>query len=115
MERQHLIATIKEWMRLDQEIAALRRQAKGFVDQKKELTKMLVGLMKEKSLDEIDLTDGKLVRKTRVTKSSLNKKTLQVCLSKYYKNDEEAKVVSDFILSSRTEKTSDCIVCKKEK
>ena len=115
MDRHQLISTIKEWVRIDGEIAAFRRQGKVAADQKKELTKQLIVLMKENSLDEIDLTDSKIVRKTRVTKSSLNKKHLVTCLAKYYKNDDTAKEVSEFILSARVEKTTDCIVCKKEK
>jgi hypothetical protein len=115
MDRHQLISTIKEWVRVDSEIAGFRRQAKAAADQKKELTKQLIVLMKENSLDEIDLTDSKIVRKTRVTKSSLNKKHLVTCLAKYYKNDDTAKEVSEFILSARVEKTTDCIVCKKEK
>ena len=115
MDRQQLITTIKEWVKLDGEIAAFRRQAKLAADKKKELTKHLVVLMKESSLDEIDLTDSKIIRKTRVTKSSVNKKHLMSCLAKYYKNDDTAKEVSEFILSSRSEKMTDCIMCKKEK
>ncbi len=115
MDQQQLIAAIKDWVRLDGEIAALRRQTKVVNDKKKDLTKFLVVLMKEKSLDEIDLNESKIVRKTRVSKSSVNKKHLLGCLAKYYKNETTAKEVSEFILSSRTEKLTDCIVCKKEK
>ena len=115
MDRQQLIGTIKEWVRVDSEIAVHRKQMKVFADKKKELTKQLVLLMKENSLDEIDLTDSKIVRKTRVSKTALNKKHLLTCLAKYYKNDDTAKEISEFILKSRTDKTTDCIVCKKEK
>jgi hypothetical protein len=115
MDKHQLIGTIKEWVRLDAEIAAYRKQAKVAADKKKELTKHLVLLMKENSLDEIDLQDSKIVRKTRISKSSLNKKHLLVCLAKYYKNEDTAKELSEYILNSRAEKTTDCIVCKKEK
>jgi hypothetical protein len=115
MDKNQLIATIKEWVRIDAEIVALRRNAKIAADQKKELTKTLVVLMKENSLDEIDLSDSKIVRKTKVSKSAVNKKHLINCLSKYYKNDDTAKEVSDLILNARTAKMVDCIVCKKEK
>lgn len=115
MDKHQLITTIKEWVRLDAEIVVLRRSAKAAADLKKELTKNLVVLMKENSLDEIDLSDSKIVRKTRVSKSSVNKKHLMNCLSKYYKNDDTAKEVSELILNARTAKMVDCIVCKKEK
>ena len=113
MEKQQLIAIIKEWVRLDGEIAALKRDAKALGDQKKELSKQLIGVMKERHLDEIDLTDGKLVHQTRKTKAPLNKKLLVGCLAKYYKNDDKAKEISEYILGARLEKVSDAIVCKK--
>jgi hypothetical protein len=113
MEKQQLIGVIKEWVRLDAELAAIRAKTKEATTQKKELTKQLVVLMKDKNIDEIDLSDGKIVRKTKVTKSALNKKHLTECLAKYYKNEDTAKDVSTYILNSRTEKTNDCIVCKK--
>ena len=113
--QQQLIATIKEWVKLDGEIAAIRKQTKIVNDKKKELTKQLIVLMKERNLDEIDLTETKIVRKTKVVKSSLNKKHLLQCLATYYKNETTAKEMSDYILNARTEKQSDCIVCKKEK
>jgi hypothetical protein len=113
--QQQLVATIKEWMRVDHEIQSLRRQTKVVNDQKKELSKLLMALMKEKNLDEIDLTDGKIIRKTRTTKTSLNKKHLLECLGKYYKNETTAKEISAYILDARKAKIDECIVCKKEK
>jgi len=113
MEKQQLIAIIKEWVRLDGEIAALKRDAKALGEQKKELSKQLIGVMKDRNLDEIDLTDGKLVHQTRKTKAPLNKKLLVVCLAKYYKNDDKAREISEDILGARLEKVSDAIVCKK--
>ena len=35
MEKQQLIAVIKEWVKLDGEIAALKRDTKGLLNQKK--------------------------------------------------------------------------------
>ena len=113
MEKQQLIAVIKEWVRLDGEIAALKRDAKALANQKKELSKQLIGVMKDRNLDEIDLTDGKLVHQTRKTKTPLNKKHLVGCLAKYYKSDDKAKEVSEYILGLRQEKVTDAIVCKK--
>ena len=113
MDKQQLISVIKDWVRLDAEIAALKREAKGLSNQKKELTKQLVGVMKERNLDEIDLTEGRLVHQTRKTKTPLNKKHLVGCLAKYYKSDEKGKEVTEYILGTRTEKVSDAIVCKK--
>lgn len=113
MDKQQLISIVKEWVHLDGEIAALKRQTAGLNNQKKELTKQLVAAMKERHLDEIDLSDGKLVHQTRKTKAPLNKKTLEGCLGKYFKNEEKGKEMSEYILGARLEKVSDAIVNKK--
>jgi len=109
MDRARISATIKEWVRMDTEIADLRRQIKGLAMQKKTYADELVRLMKEFQIDEIDMTDGKIVRQTRRTKAPVNKKLLLASLAKYYKSETTAKELSDYILSERLEKTSDCI------
>jgi hypothetical protein len=109
MDKARITATIKEWVRMDSEIADLRRQIKEFTLQKKTHADELVRLMKEFQIDEIDMTDGKIVRQTRRTKAPVNKKLLLASLAKYYKNENTAKELSEFILSERVEKTMDCI------
>ena len=112
MDKPQLIALIKEWVRLDADIAGLKREASALNSQKKDLTRQLVEVMKERNLDEIDLSDGKLVHQTRKTKAPLNKKHLVGCLAKYFKSDEKGKEVSDYILGTRVEKVTEAI-CKK--
>jgi len=109
MDRARISATIKEWVKMETEIAAMRRQMKGLAMQKKALADELVRLMKEFQIDEIDMTDGKIVRQTRKTKAPVNKKLLLASLAKYYKSETTAKELSDFILSERIEKISDYI------
>ena len=112
MDRVRISNVIKDWVRMDSEIADLRCQIKVRAIQKKSLADELVRLMKENQLDEIDTSDGKMVRQTRKTKAPVNKKLLLASLSKYCKSDSTAKEMSDFILASRPEKTSD-FICKK--
>jgi hypothetical protein len=109
MDKARISATIKEWVRMDTEIADLRRQMKDLSLQKKGYADELVRLMKEFQIDEIDMTDGKIVRQTKRTKAPVNKKLLLTSLAKYYKNENTAKELSEFILSERVEKTSDHI------
>jgi hypothetical protein len=105
---------VKEWMQLDGEIAALKRQARGLEDKKRELTKQIVGVMKENQIDAFDLTEGKLIRQNKKTKSGLTKAYLADCFSKYFKGESEAvKDLSNLIFSSRQEKSTDIIMCKK--
>ena len=116
MDRSQTIQNVKEWMHVDNEIAALRRQIKVLNARKTELTKHLVGVMKEHQIDEFDLTDGKLVRQTQKTKSGLTKTYLATCFAKYFKGDAApAKELSELVFSAREEKTSERIVCRKKK
>jgi hypothetical protein len=109
MDKARITANIKEWVRMDTEIAAMRREIKEMNVKKKMYADELVRLMKEHQIDEIDMTDGKIVRHTRKTKAPVNKKLLMTSLLKYYKSESTAKELSDFILSERIEKTSDHI------
>ena len=114
MDRARIASAIKDWVRMDSEIADLRQQIKGRAMQKKTLADELVRLMKDNQIDEIDMSEGKIVRQTRKTKAQVNKKLLLASLAKYCKSESTAKEMSDFILASRPEKTSD-FICKKVK
>ena len=115
MDRTQTITMVKEWMQLDVEIASLKRQAKMLDLKKKDLTKLLVGVMKDNHIDEFDLSDGKLVRQTQKSKSPLTKKHLAGCFTKFFKgNLEPAKELSEIVFNTREEKTSERIVCRKK-
>ena len=112
MDQAYLVATIKEWMDLDASIAQLRLQTRALNKRKSDVAGRLVSLMQERKLDEIAMTEAKIVRHTRRTKAPVNKKHLLSCLATYYKSDTTAKEVSDFILATRAEKSTD-IICKR--
>ena len=113
MDKQVLVQHIKEWIKYDDEIQKLKTEIKKRNEAKKKMSEELLRLMKDNSIDEIDLNDGKLVRHVRTTKAPLNKKHLLSCLSEYYKNMDKAKEISDFILESRELKTNESIQKKK--
>ena len=75
IDRAALVGTIKQWMALESAIAASRRDIKAIVAQKKELTTHLVALMKSGRIDEIDLSDGKIIRKTKKNESANQQET----------------------------------------
>jgi hypothetical protein len=110
MDNQELIHVIKEWLTIDESISELRQEVRKHTTRKKDLTDKLVHIMKEKKLDEIDLADGKIVRKSKTVMSSVSKKHLLGCLEQYYKDPETAKEVSEFILKTRKEKKCDTII-----
>lgn len=113
MDKQQLKQTIKEWVKLDEEMSMLKQHMKKINQAKKEMSARLLVIMKDQNIDEFDLNqDGKLIRQTKKTKQPLNKKTILISLSKYYDNEEDAVKVSEYILNSRQEKINETI-CKK--
>jgi hypothetical protein len=104
---------IKEWVKLDEETNLLRQKMKKLNQSKKELSVLLLDIMKEKKIDEFDLNnEGKLIRQTKKTKQPINKKQLFTSLMKYYEDEENAQKITEYILNSRGEKFSETI-CKK--
>jgi hypothetical protein len=101
---------IKEWMSIDAESAELKKRLRQLNAKKKEISEKLLVIMKDQKIDEFDLnTDGKLVRQTRLSKQSINKKNLPMILTSYYENQEEATKIADYILNSRPEKVVESI------
>lgn len=104
---------IKDWVKLDEEIAAMRNKMKKLNQSKKDLSVQLLAIMKEKQIDEFDLnTEGKLIRQTKKSKQPINKKQLVTSLTTYFEDEDNAQKVTDYILNARGEKISETI-CKK--
>jgi hypothetical protein len=113
MDKSNLKQTIKEWVRLDDESALLKKQLRQLNHQKKEMSAKLIEIMKDQKIDQFDLNnDGKLIRQTKTVKQPINKKTLLLNLSKYYNDETNAVKVTEFLLNTRTEKISETL-CKK--
>jgi hypothetical protein len=104
---------IKDWVKLDEEMAELRHRIRSLNQAKKALSEGLLTIMKDQKIDEFDLNnESKLVRQTKKTKQPINKKQLMTSLNKYYEDERDAQKVTEFILNSRLERLSESI-CKK--
>jgi hypothetical protein len=111
-DRQLLVTSIKEWVKVEEEIAQMRRELKLKTTKKKELTADLLRIMKDRKLDAIDLQDNRLVRQTRSTKTAITKKSLNECLSRFYKSEDKGKEMAAYILDARTSKTNEILYMK---
>ena len=108
-----LVQTIKEWVKVDNEIRAIKKEDKLRKDAKKQLSIRLMEIMKHHELDCVDINDGKLIFNSHNVKKPLNKKHLLGILSKYYKgNTSRATELNDFILNNREEILKETIVRK---
>jgi hypothetical protein len=104
---------IKEWVKVDDEMDELRKRMRGLNQSKKLLSTQLLNIMKEQKIDEFDLNqEGKLIRQTKKTKQPINKKQLMTSLSKYYKDEQNAATITEYILNSRPEKINEIIYKK---
>jgi hypothetical protein len=114
--KDELIANIKEWIKMDNEITKLKAEVKDKTNKKKELTESLVTIMKGNSIDCFDINGGALVYKKRKTKQSISGKFLLAQLEEYYKEQPElAKEITKKVLDNRLEVFKDEIKRKIDK
>jgi hypothetical protein len=100
--KEQLITNIKEWIKMDTEIAELKAQIKDRNNKKKTLTENLVTVMKTNKIDCFDINGGALVYKTNKVKKPINGKTLLAALQNYYKTDPKmAEDLTKHVLDSR--------------
>ena len=81
MDKSQIRNSIKEWVKLDDEIHELKMNIKQLNVAKKTISEKLLDIMKDQEIDAFDLNDGKLVRHVRKTRVPLSKKHLMTCLS----------------------------------
>jgi hypothetical protein len=109
-DRSHLIDNVKEWIHLDNEIKTLRGKMKERRNRKKEITTILVNIMKVNDIDCFDITDGQLIYSKKNLKNPLSKKHLLNALSIFFKDDNQiVKELSKFIMNTRENKIKEDI------
>ena len=115
--KEELVQSIKDWMRIENEMKALQKELKGRRVEKKRLADDLVSIMKQNEIDCFDLSGGKLMYTKTKVKTALSKKHLIECLEKYFAQDADIKPdeVCEFILDSRPVKENEGIRHKPNK
>lgn len=108
--KELLVTNIKEWIKLDTELAQLKQEIKTRTQQKKALTETLVNVMKTNAIDCFDINGGSLVYKKNTVKKPINGKTLLTSLQQYYKSDPAlAEEIAKHVLSNREEQVKETI------
>lgn len=111
--KQLLIKNIKNWMKIDNEIADLKQEVKNKMQEKKTITNNLINIMKNNDIDCFDVNGGSLVYKKNIVKKPISTKMLLQSLQKYYDNEPEvAREIGEFILENREEIIKETIVRK---
>ena len=114
--KEQLVNNIKEWIKIDNEIAQLKNEIKERNNKKKALTENLVSVMKTNQIDCFDINGGALVYKTNKVKKPINGKTLLAALQNYYKTDAKmAEELAKHVMDSREEQIKETIRRKIDK
>ena len=114
--KEHLIKTVKEWVRLDNEIRSLSKEINTRKNDKKKVSLALMDVMKKNEIDCFDINDGKICYTKKNIKKPITKKVLMDVLSKYYKGDiTKATQLNNFIIEHREEVVKENIELKIKK
>jgi len=114
--RQQLIQTIKEWVRIDNELRVLSKQQSIRKKEKQKMSESLIEIMRSNEIDCFDIKNGQILYTKRNVKKPITQKALLNILSTYYKgNVEKAEELNNFILENREEVVKETIVRKIDK
>jgi hypothetical protein len=111
--KEHLIKTIKEWVRLDNDIRKLQKEEKQRKNDKKNISNILMEIMKKNEIDVFDINDGQICYSKKNIKKPITQKILMNVLSDYFKGDMlKASELNEFIRENREEVVQETIVRK---
>jgi hypothetical protein len=111
--KEQLIKTIKEWVKIDNDIRALKKEVSTREKEKKEISNNLMDVMRKNEIDCFDLKDGQITYTKKNVKKAITKKSLLDILSKYCQGDSiKATEINNFIMDNREEVVKESIVRK---
>ena len=111
--KDQLIKSIRDWVRIDNEIRKLQNEVNIRKKEQKKISTNLIEVMRKNEIDEFDLSNGKLIYTKKNVKKPITKKVLLTLLSTYYEGDvKKASELSDFIISNREETEVETITRK---
>jgi len=114
--KEQLIKTIKEWVKIDNDIRKLQKEIVQRKKDKKLLSTTLIEVMKKNEIDNFDISNGQLCYNKKNIKKPITKKTLLDILAKYYKGDLiKASETNNFILDNREETVKESLILKLNK
>lgn len=86
--KNKLQQSVKEYLSLDEQIAALRKGLKERNTKKSEVSNEILEIMKKLGIDNLNVKDGKLVSKTSTRNKTISKATLVDGLGELFKDDD---------------------------
>ena len=107
---EQLKQNVREWVKLDNELRALNKEITARRNEKKNISKRLIDVMRDNKLDVFELKDGQLMYVKKNKKKPITQKQLLTLLSSYYKEDvSKAEEMRNYLLENREEVTEEVI------
>ena len=114
--KEQLVKTIKEWVKIDNDIRKLQAEIAKRKNEKKSISNNLMNIMKQNEIDCFDINDGQIYYSKKNIKKPITKKVLMNTLSKFYKGDiNKATELNNFIIENREEIVKETIERKIKK
>jgi len=114
--KEQLVKTIKEWVKIDNEIRVLQQQQLIRKKEKKAISDSLIDVMKKNEIDCFDINDGQIIYNKKNVKKPITKKMLLNVLSNFFENDTvKANELNNYILENREDIVRENIVRKVNK
>jgi hypothetical protein len=102
--KEQLVKSIKDWVKIDNEIRSLQKEIINRKTEKKHISSDLMTVMKKNEIDCFDINGGQIYYSKKNVKKPITKKVLMNTLSKFYKGDiERANILNEFIQENREE------------
>ena len=113
MDKDRVLALVKEWIKNDQEMRILRKEEKRRRQENAQLSENILSVMKEHDITCFETKGGTLVHKTRRSKRPLTQKELLSAALVFFDGDvERAQALSSLLLESRRVVVSESIELK---
>lgn len=110
MDKDRIVDTIKEWIKIENDLKEIQKIVREKREEKKLLTHELCEIMKNNEIDCFDTNGGKIMYTKNKVKTSLSKKHLLSSLFEMFKDDPHyAEKIATHILDSREDKVKESI------
>ena len=108
--KEELIKTIKEWVKMDNDIRKISKELTTRKNEKKKLSVKLMDTMKQNEIDCFDINDGQICYTKKNVKKPITKKVLMNILSNFYNGDiAKANQLNNYIIENQEEVVKETI------
>lgn len=111
--KEQLIKSIKDWVKIDNEIRVLQLEQTLRKKEKKIISDSLIDVMKKNEIECFDINDGQIIYNKKNVKKPITKKMLLNVLSNFFDNDTvKATELNNYILENREDVVKENIIRK---